>query len=139
MSEEQFEIRIICDKRSHPAHKGRDWHVTALALYVLDDGNLVWLQSEREMSQRPDSLDYSVIPGYRLVGGPDRRPPVHFIESSGREHESQRFEMTCRRCPSKVVAQGETVFKFLDKLQAAGIRQVSLQAMSDYLDADLTE
>ena len=139
MSEEQFEIRIICDKRAHPHHKGRDWHVTALAPYVLDDGNRVWLQSEREMNQRPDSLGYYVVPGHRLVGGPDRRPPVHFIESSDKEHDGQRFEMTCHRCPAKVVAQSETAFKFLDKLQAAGIRQVSLQAMSDYLDANLTE
>ena len=137
--EDQFEIRIICDKRAHPAHKGRPWHVTALSPYETDDGTRAWTLSEREMEQRPDPLWYSVIPGYRLTDEPMRRPPFHYIESTdetplasaGQEHE--RFELECRRCHAKVSAAGTTMFALLDKLQANGIRQVSLQMMGAYL------
>ena len=142
--EDEFEIRIVCDKKAHPHHKGRDQHITALTPWG-EDGARTWLLSSREIERREDPLDYYVIPGYRLTDEPKRRPPVHSREiprtdqdrAKGVMRSVWRYELECPRCGAKAGAQEQTMRVLLDKLQAAGIRQVSLRDLHEYLDTTL--
>ena len=125
MSEEQFEIRIICENSiSHP---GKSAHITAVTWMERgtwrEPGG--WCTSLQELEReytpegphrtgrhRTHSIQLEPIPGATGV-------TTHY----GRK----RYELRCPRCKFRVAAREETLAPIFDYLRARGRHEVSLQ------------
>ncbi|MSS84540.1 hypothetical protein FYJ24_07140 [Actinomycetaceae bacterium WB03_NA08] len=148
MSEEPYTIRIVCDMRSHPHHKGRDAHITELQFYDQDEIDRAnpWRYSERELSKsrkrRRGAQDRPLTFDFGASTGPTRRSLNYMkhelpeLEGAFRDGTitAARYELECGRCGEKASARMETMNYCLNQLMQAGLHKIDLRTLGKKLD-----
>lgn len=130
---DKYTVRITCDNRAHPKHKGKEIHITEFGRkYDNNDYPWPWRLSRKEISrverhggfneEHPDPLTHLV----RAESYDGISPDVIYMQR-------QRIELTCPKCGAHVPTRDEVLRLVLDKLEENGIRKVALNHLGESL------
>ena len=133
---DQYEIRIVCDMKAHPHHKGRPQHITKVAWSPLgnfrEPGGWVTAFSELRKQYDPDG---SAKPRVRFPHSVQEEPIPGQASGESRTYNRKRYELECPRCKYRVEARRETIARVLDLWRELGKTELSLQDLHKGLDA----
>ena len=141
-TEDQFTVRIVCDRSADPRHKGKEIHVTELGK-KRNEKHLIewqWYLSKREMSRIERHRGFTA----------ERPNPFHDIleavivthddpPKAIARHYRRRLELSCPKCDDDVNAREEVARFALDQLQQEGNRQITLSDFRSRLSQSETE